>query len=225
MKILLKSALMAGMLIAAPQVAMAAKDTSTTGTPISGLAYADLEAAAANSAASKTAAEQRKVTYKAQIDQYNSRSQALQAQIKPLVDKFNADRAAANPNQASLQQQAASIQQMQKNAQQELNNIIKPVVYSEAYVGEQIDAKMEQAVRNAMAAKKVTMLLKPEATLLASASYDITDDVTAQLNALLPSAQIVPPAGWEPRQIREARAQQQGGEAAAPASSAQPTGR
>jgi hypothetical protein len=63
-------------------------------------------------------------------------------------------------------------------------------------------------------------------------AYDLTDEIVAELNALLPTAQLVPPQGWEPREIREARAQQaaqQAGNrpAAAPAAPAgpQPEGR
>ena len=235
MKTLLKTALLAGMIVVAPQAALAAKKdapapaASSEAAPIPGLGYADLEAAAANSAASRNAAQQRQTYYKAQIDQYTARQQQLQAQVSAMVDKYKKDSAAPGANQAALQQQAASIQAAQQNAQNELNGIIKPVVYSEAYVGEQIDEKLEAAVRAAMAAKKISLLLKPEATLLGSKSYDLTDDITAQLNVSIPNAQIVPPAGWEPRQIREARAQQaaaQGGAPApAPAAGAAPTGR
>lgn len=222
--IALGSALALVSLAAQPVLAAKNDPAPAEGAPVQGIGFADLNAAAANSNAVKNAAQQRQTYYKAQIDQYQARGQAIQSQLRPLVEKYQRDGAAPGANQAALQQQAAAIQKIQQDGQQELNNIIKPVVYSEAYASEQVDEKLEQAVRNAMAARKVTLLLKPEATLLAGKSYDLTDDVTAQLNTLVPSAQLVPPAGWEPRQVREAKAQQAGGQQPQPSAPA-PSGR
>jgi hypothetical protein len=39
-------------------------------------------------------------------------------------------------------------------------------------------------------------------------AYNLNQDILNELNTLLPSAQLVPPTGWEPRELREARAQQ-----------------
>lgn len=195
------------------------------GPVVAGIAWANIDAAQASTTAFKTAEAQRPVTYKAQIDQAEARSKALSDQLKPLIDKFNADRAAANPNQAALQQQAQAIQQIQQNGQAELQRILQPVAYSQAYVAEQLDGKLQQAVDAAMAKRGITILLKPESLLQVSgASYNLTGEITAQLNTLLPTAQLVPPAGWEPREVREARAQQaaQQGQAAPAAPAAAP---
>jgi hypothetical protein len=62
--------------------------------------------------------------------------------------------------------------------------------------------------------------------------YNLNQDIVNELNTLIPSATLVPPQGWEPREVREARAQQaaqgQQGAAAAPAkpsTTTQPSGR
>jgi Skp family chaperone for outer membrane proteins len=203
--------------------------TAATGPVVPGLAVADLEGAIASTNAFKTGQQQRQVTYKPQIDQANARGTAIQAQLNPLIDKFNKDRQ-ANVPAATLQQEAAQIDQIQKAGQQEIQRIVQPAAYSEAYVQEQIEEKLDQAVKNAMAAKKISLLLSPQVVLaMNNNAYNLTSDVISQLNTLIPSAQLVPPAGWEPRQIREARAQQaaQQGGAAAPAQPAgpQPQGR
>jgi len=230
MKLIVKSVI-AGLLLATTSQ-MAVAQNAAPGTLVAGLGVADLEGAVANSNAYKTAQQQRPVTYKAQIDQAEARRKAIAAQLQPMVDKFTKDRQAAAPNQAALQQQAQQIQQVQQSGEQELQRIIQPVAYSEAYVQEQIEDKLDQAVKNAMAQKKISLLLNPQVVLaMNNNAYNLTTDVTNQLNTLIPSAQLVPPQGWEPRQIREARAAQAqqgaaGQQPAAPATTAtQPTGR
>jgi len=227
---LLKSALAAALVIgtASAQPALA----QASGTVAPGIAIANVDAIIANSNAFKTAETQRQTTYKAQIDQARARSEALSAQIKPLADKFNADRSAAKPNQASLEQQAATIQQLQESGQQELQRILQPVSLSRAYVQEQIDDKIDEAVKNAMTKKKVSLLLSPQAILAVNNNaYNLNQDILNELNTLLPSAQVVPPQGWLPREIREQQQAQQGQAAAAPAAAApaapkqQPSGR
>ena len=106
--------------------------------------------------------------------------------------------------------------------------MLQPVALSEAYVQEQIEDKLDQAVKNAMKKKGVTLLLNPQAIVAVNDNaYNLNQDVLNELNALLPSANLVPPQGWEPRQVREQRAAQaaaQGGQApaAAPAAPAGP---
>ena len=232
MKKLLVPALLASAMLATAPQAMAQRNASAPaaasgGVRVAGIGIADLEAVVASADAQRTAAQQRPVTYKAQIDAYNARATAVQNQLRPLVEKFQRDQQAANPNQASLQSQAAAIQQIQESAQRELNQIVQPVAYSEAYVNEQIEEKLDQAVRAAMTASKVTLLLRPDAVLATENAYNMSPAILAELNKLIPSAQLVPPQGWEPRQIREARAAQngqQGGQPAQPAGP-QPEGR
>lgn len=51
-----------------------------------------------------------------------------------------------------------------------------------------------------MTAKKVGILLKPEAVMAFMGGMNLTPDVVTQLNALIPSASITPPANWQPGQ-------------------------
>jgi len=231
-KILIKAAVAAALVMSVSHGAMAqqAVPPAPAGTMVPGLGIANVEAVLVNSNAFKTAQTQRPVTYKAQYDAAEARRSQIAAQLKPLVDKFSADRAAANPNQASLQQQAQTIQQIQESAQGELQKILQPVAYSEAYVQEQIAEKLPAAVNAAMAKKKISLLINPENVLSANPAYNLNQDILNELNTMLPNVNIVPPAGWEPRQVREQRAQQQGGQAAAaapaaPSTAKQPSGR
>lgn len=208
----------AGLLLAG--IATPAFAQTGTAAPLAqapGVAVVNLEAVVANSSAYRNAATSRQTTYKAQLDQAESRRQAISGQLKPLVDKFQKDQQAgvATP---TLQQEAGTIQQIQQSGQQELQGILQPVALSEAYVQEQINDKLATAVQNAMAKKRISLLLNPSAVVSANNAYNLNQDVLNELNTLIPNAQIVPPAGWEPREVREQRAQQQG--AAAPAAPA-----
>lgn len=233
MKIMTKTAIAAALILgtAAAQPALAQNAAAAaSGTVVPGLAIANLDAVIANSNAFRTAESQRQTTYKSQIDQATTRSNALNAQLQPMATKFNTDRQAAKPNQAALEQQAAAIQQLQESGQAELQRILQPVQLSRAYVQEQIDEKIDQAVKNAMAKKRISLLLSPQAVLAVNNNaYNLNQDILTELNTLLPSAQIVPPAGWEPREVREQRAAAQGQQQQAPAAAApagqQPSGR
>jgi Skp family chaperone for outer membrane proteins len=182
-----------------------------------------------NSNAFKTAAEQRRTTYKSTYDAADARGKQLNSQLQPLVTKFQADSQAARPNQTALQQQYAQIQQLQASGQQELQQILQPVALSEAYVNEQITDKLEAAIQAAMNKEKISMVIGPQSVVAAAAGYNLNQAILNELNAAIPSAQLVPPAGWEPREVREAKAAQgqAQGAAAAPATPAgpQPTGR
>lgn len=244
MKMLRNSALVAAIslvaLSATPALAQKNKDkdkdaaapaAAPSSNIVQGVAVANLQAAIANTDAFRVAQQQRPVTYKPQLDQAQARSNALEAQIKPMIDRFIAARQAATTPalQQQLQTQARAIQDLQEKGKQEIQQILLPVSLSEAYVTEQLEDKLDQAVQNAMAKGRVSLLLQPGAVLARANAYDITGSIVAELNLLLPAAQLVPPQGWEPREIREARAQQaaqQGGNrpAAAPAAPATPAG-
>ena len=218
-----KPALLAGfaaLAFAAPAAAAqpAAPAAQPAGPVAPGVGIANLEAIVANSNAFKVAQQQRPVTYKAQYDSAEARRRQIAAQLQPLVDKFQRDRAAPNANQAALQTQAQAIQQIQDSGNQELQNLLAPVSLSESYVQEQINDKLVAAVSSAMAKQKITLLLNPQAVISANNAYNLNQAILTELNTALPSAQLVPPAGWEPREVREQRAAQAAAQApAAPA--------
>lgn len=236
MKNTFKTALLAGIvLVSAPQMAYAKKakkdeaaaPAASSAQIVPGLGVADVGLMVDNSDAVRIANQQRPTTYKAQIDAYNARVEALQNQVKPLVDKFQRDQQVPNPNQASLQQQATALQQIQENAQRELQPMLQPMAYSQAYVREQVDAKLGEAVKAAMSKRNITILLNAESVAaLNNNAYNLNQDILAELNRLIPTAQLVPPTGWEPAELREAKAQaaaqQQGAQGAAAPRSAQP---
>jgi Skp family chaperone for outer membrane proteins len=224
---LLKSAIVLTLLAGAAPMAMA---QTRTGAPVAsapavpGLGVANLEAVIGNSAAYKVAQVQRPTTYKAQFDAAEARRAAISAQLMPMVDKFNRERQAPTAStpagQASLQQQAQTIQRIQESGQAELQKLLEPVALSEAYVQEQIGDKLNAAIQGAMIKKNISLVINPQSVVAATNAYNLNQAILDELNVAIPTAQLVPPAGWEPREVREqkaAQAAQQSGAAAAPA--------
>ncbi len=211
MKSLLKPVLAAGLVLTAASPIISAPAAAQA---IKGVGVVDINAVVANSNAFKVAEQQRPQTYKAQFDQANQRATQMNTQLDPLLKKFEADRQAENPNQEALQQQAATIEQLYEQGQREVNSIMAPVQLSRSYVAEQIGEVLPQAVEAAAKKKGVTLILSPENLRYADESYNMNQAVVTELDALLPSVEIVPPQGWLPRQLREqqaaAQAAQQG---------------
>ncbi|MFN3516703.1 MAG: OmpH family outer membrane protein [Novosphingobium sp.] len=178
---------------------------------VPGLGIANLEAAVVNSNAYRAAAQQRQTYYKQYYESAEAKAKQVDAQLKVAVDKFNADKAAKKPD-AVLQQDLLAIRQIEERGKEEIRQILMPVMLSEAYVEEQITDKLDQAVQGAMAKRGVTILLQPGTVIARANSYEMTGAIIAELNVLIPTANLVPPQGWVPRAVREQQAAQQGGQ-------------
>ncbi len=221
MKTAFASALLAGLALVAisPNAAVA---QAAGGVVAPGVAIANPSAVVAASAAYQTAQQQRPTTYKPQIDQANARKTQIEAQLKPLIDKLQADSRAANPNRTALQQQYEQIQQIEQAGQAEIQKILEPLNLSQQYVLEQIGDKLDAATQAAMDKKKITLVLDSQSVIKAGQAYNLNQDILVELNKLIPSAQLVPPAGWLPRAQREQQAQAQAAQQPAGAAPAQP---
>ena len=217
MKSLLKPVLAAGLILSAASPMAAAPAAAQV---IKGIGIVDINNVVANSNAYKVAEQQRTQTYKAQFDQANQRAVQINTQLDPLLKKFETDRQAANPNQQSLQQQATAIDQIYEQGQREVNAIMAPVALSRSYVAEQIGDVLPKAVENAAKRRNVTMILSPDNLRYADPAYNLDQAVIDELNTLLPSAQLVPPTGWLPRQLREQQAAAQAAQGVQPQAAA-----
>lgn len=208
------------LLLAAALVAPATIVASTAQAQVNGVAVADPQGAIAGSKAWTTARGQIETTYKAQLDQAEARRQAIAKELQPLVAAFQTAQRAPGANQASLQTQAQAIQAKETAGNQELARLTSPAQRAQQYVIEQIQAKLGDAVTNAVKAKNVSLLLRPDAALFAQPTADITSAVTAELDRLVPSVSTAVPAGWQPNQQG-----QQGGAPAPATPSRAPSGR
>jgi len=171
-----------------------------------GVAVVDLEGAVGNSAAYRSAMTQIETTYKAQLTALQTRQTALQTELTPLRTEIETLQKNPATPKATLDAKIAAFQLKGQNAQAELQRLAAPVARPQAYVKEQIGAKVEQALKAAMTAKKVGIVIGPEAVVAVQGGSDLTPDVVTQLNALVPSVTITPPANWQPGQTGQATA-------------------
>ncbi len=214
----IKTLLLAAALVA-PALAATAASAQT-------IAVANPEGAVANSKAWSAARAQIETTYKAQLDQANARREAVGRELQPLVTAFNTARAAPNANQAALQTQAQAIQTREQAAQAELSRLTAPAQRAQAYAIEQISGRLSDAVQAVVRARNVTMLVRPDAVLFANPTADVTAAITTELDRLVPSVGITPPANWQPGQQQQGAAPAAAAPAATtPARPAQPSGR
>jgi Skp family chaperone for outer membrane proteins len=193
---------------AAAQTAPAAAAAAPAKKFIPGLATANVQDVIVASNAFINANQERQIVYKSHIAMAEARRKQINAQIEPLVAKFNSDRQAGNVAQADLQQQAQAIQSLQQTGVQELQTMLAPVALSEAYVQEQINEVINKAITNAMDKQGVTFVVPPSNVLAYNSGYNLSPAVLAELNALLPVAKVAPPAGWQPKAVRDAQAAQ-----------------
>ena len=219
----MKTIFKAAALVLAPMTAMALTSVPAAAQSKAGIAVADLQRAVGTSAAYSTARTQIQTTYKAQIDSFTARKNAIDADLKAKGTALEAAMKAAGgkPTPAIQTQYEA----YQKAGQAELQRLGQPIALANAYVEEQISAKLSDALKSAMTKAKVDLILSPDATVSYQPTVDITQSVVTELNALVPSVGITPPAGWQPgRQGQGAGAPVPA--AAAPANpSQQPTSR
>ena len=195
MKTILKAALLA----AAPMTLFSAALPNVAVAQAAGaVGVADIQGAVQKTTAFTNAMTQMKTTYATQIAAFDARSKALQAELQPLITAFQAAQKAPAPNRVALQAQYTAIQTKQQAAQAELQRLSAPIARAQAYVEEQIGAKLDAALKAAMVAKGINLVVAPQATISYSPSVDLTDAIVAELNKTVAAVSITPPANWQP---------------------------
>lgn len=184
---------------------------------------ADIDAAVQQSAAFTTAVSQIQTTYAPQIQNLNTRRQALQGELQTLFQAAQAAQAATPPNEQNVQNAIRAFQTAQQAAEREIATLNAPIELAVSYVQEQITLRVNEAVTAARTARRADIVLTRGAAIQVADSANITPAIVAELNRLVPNVQIVPPQGYEPGSLMRA-AQQQAAAAAAgtPAPAATP---
>jgi Skp family chaperone for outer membrane proteins len=195
----MKTLFKAAALVLAPATAIALTAVPAIAQTKSGIAVVDLEEAVAKSAAFTTAMTQMQTTYKPQLDQINTRRTAIETDLKAKNDALQAAyKAAGNKPTPAIETQYQQLQTAQQSGQAELQRLSQPVALARAYVEEQVVSKLDDALKAATAKTKAEIVLKRAAAESFAASADITTAVVTELNTLIPTASITPPAGWQP---------------------------
>lgn len=224
----MRNSIFSAVALATSSIALAATAVPAYAQSKSGIAIVDVDAALGDSNAAKTASQQMQVTYKANIDQVQTRQGALETELKQKRDALQAEVNAAGKTptaaqRTKMQSDYEALQKRAQEAQNELRSINQPLQLARAYVIEQINDKMPQALRNVMTKNKMDILVKAGATEAYQPSVDLTNALVAELNTLVPNVSIVPPQGWRPGQEGNGEAAPAANAPAAPAN--QPRGR
>jgi Skp family chaperone for outer membrane proteins len=167
---------------------------------VSGIATSDTSVAIARSKALGTAYQQIGTQYAAVAQQMQAKRleiNNLNAQLDTNKDK--------ELTQAELDVaiKAKSPVLTQIDAKQkEITTLQDPIILAQLYSVEQIAMKYEAAQQAVITAKRINVILAPDAFVWAPESVDVTAAITAELDKAVPSVAITPPAGWRPsRQI------------------------
>lgn len=191
---------------------------------VAGIATADTAVAIARSKALGTAYQQIGTQYASFAQQMQTKRTEINninAQLDTNKDK-NLDQAEVDAAVKAKSPLLAQIDAKQK----EINGLQDPIVRAQLYSVEQIAVKYEAAQQAVITAKKINVILTPEAFVWAPDAVDVTAAITAELDKAVPSVPISPPADWRPsrqgaalyqaiQQLFNAAAQQQAAQAAA----------
>lgn len=188
-------------LAAAPVVAISPATAQALGVGV-----VDLNAALSDSTALKTAESQIQAQYKTQIDAFNARRTAIAAQLEPMGREIQTLQANSATPPATLQSKVTAYRTREQTAQRELQPLAAPFQRPLAYAQEQAAAKLDQALRAAMTAKRIGVVVSPQAVIAIQPAANLTADVTTQLNALVRTVSITPPANWQPGQQTQSAA-------------------
>mgnify|MGYP003334628534 FL=1 len=175
--------------IASASVALLAGGASAQ---TAGIATAQPDAAIFSAKAFETANTQIGTTYKAQLDQAAAAQNALNTKLRGILDAnkdgqiSQAEAAAAESNPTIAKQ----VRDAQAAAQPGIEAAQNPAIKAQAYALEQIVAKYDPALRAVVTAKKINLVLSPNAIQYAPPATDITRDIIAEIDRTTPTVSI-----------------------------------
>lgn len=137
-------------------------------------------------------------TYKTYYDQLQAKGKErndLLAKLDKNGDK-NVDQAEMDAAEAAKDPNLVLIEAKEK----EIVALQEPIAKAKMYVLSQIIGKYGPAQQTVVTAKKISMILAPDAFIWAQPTVDVTAAITAELDKALPTAATTVPAGWNPDQ-------------------------
>jgi len=163
---------------------------------VNGIGVTDPSIAIAGSQALQTAYQQIATTYQAQRTQLEQ----LQQQRDTLVRQFdtNNDGQMSEAEQQAAQANTTAVQQLQ-TLDQTINQTQAPMQLARVYAIEQIAMQYGTAVQQVVTAGNISMILTPSSVVYAADAVDVTDEIVARLNTLVPAVSTSVPAGWQPQ--------------------------
>jgi Skp family chaperone for outer membrane proteins len=190
MKILLATAAVAASMII-PAAA------SAQAVPGAAIAVVDLEKVQSECTACKSAAAALRSQATAQENREKALITPLQTEQKSIQTAVDALK--GKEPDAALKNRAQALQTKYEQAQQEAARGRQQLQRNQAYIGQQIQAKLNPIYTQVMQRRGANIMVEIGATLASSANLDVTNDVLTALNAALPSVQTTAPAQAAPQ--------------------------
>lgn len=204
-----------------------------------GIATAQPDAAILSAKAFATANQTISTQFKTQLDQANTQQTELRNQIRTILDTNKDGQVSQAELQAGQAQGSAlgnQVRAAETKAQPAIDALNAPALKAQAYALEQIAQKYDPALQAVVAAKKINLVLAPNAVQYAPAATDVTRDVIAEIDRTTPTVTTTAPANWQPSQdtvqllqqyrqlvyVNEMRRQQAGPAGTAPAAAGTP---
>ena len=172
-------------------LALAAAWTVPAEAQVNGIGVTDPAIAIATSQALGAAYQQIGTTYAAQRTQLEQ----LQGQRDTLVRQFdtNGDGQMSDAEQQAAQTNTTAVQQLQ-TLDQTIQQTQAPIQLARIYAIEQIAMQYGPAVQQVVTANNVSLILTPGSVVYAADAVDVTDEIIAQLNTLVPTVSTAVPA-------------------------------
>lgn len=159
---------------------------------VAGIATTSPEIVIARAAARNTGYQQIGTQYATQIQQIGT----LRNEIQTLIKSMDTN----NDNQLSEAERNAKpavVTQVQQKEQQ-INTLATPITIAQAYVLDQLAREYDAARQQVITAKRIQIMLSPDAIQYAPPAVDVTNDIVAALNTRKPTVTVAVPAGWQP---------------------------
>lgn len=80
----------------------------------------------------------------------------------------------------------------------EVNELTMPMLRAQAFALEMILSRYQEAQQAVITAKKISVILSPQAIVFSPANSDVTGAITTELDRLVPTVPITAPANWRP---------------------------
>ena len=166
--------------------------------PPASVAVVDLNRITAECTACKTAA----AALRTQLTSYQNREKSLAGPIetegKSIQAAINA--LAGKAPDAALQARVKAFQARQQTAAQTLQREQQQIERNQAYIRQQIAAKLGPVYQQVMQRRGANVMLETGSTLATASSIDVTADVLAGLNTAMPTIQTTAPAQTQQQQ-------------------------
>jgi Skp family chaperone for outer membrane proteins len=162
------------------------------------VAVVDLQRVSSECSACKVAS----TALQGQVTALRNREQALGAPLETERKSIQTavDALKGKDPDAALQARIRAFQAKQQQGSQELQKQQAQIERNQAYVSQQINSKLGPIYQQVLQRRGANILMEQGATLAASASLDVTNDVLAALNTALPTVATTAPAAAAPAQ-------------------------